>query len=160
MSRIQVAIVMGSLSDREAMEEAAHLLEDFGVGYEMKVLSAHRSPRLAVDFASTARQRGLQVLIAGAGSAAHLAGVLASRSLLPAIGVPLATSPLQGLDSLLSTVQMPAGVPVATMAIGKSGARNAALFAIQILSRQDPALLEALTRYRERQESRIEETQL
>lgn len=151
-----VGILMGSQSDAEVMRECARLLEEFEVPYEMRVLSAHRTPEKTAEYAATAEERGIQVLIAGAGAAAHLAGVVAAHSLLPVIGVPLASSSLQGLDSLLSTVQMPGGIPVASMAIGKAGAKNAALFAIQILGRRDPALTDRLRTYRARMRAKIQ----
>lgn len=160
MSAPLVSVVMGSPSDAEVMREAAQTLEEFAVPFEMKVLSAHRSPKAAADYASAAESRGLQVLIAGAGAAAHLAGALAAHSVLPVIGVPLDSSPLKGMDSLLATVQMPAGVPVATMAIGKSGARNAALFAVQILSRGDATLVQKLHDYRRLMRARLEAVEL
>jgi len=137
-----VGVIMGSDSDLGVMEEALQVLETFGVPFEVRVLSAHRSPHETGSYARTASERGLKVLIAGAGWAAHLAGVLASETTLPVIGVPIGSSSLQGMDALLSTVQMPPGVPVATMAIGKGGARNAALFAVQILALQNPRLAE------------------
>ena len=140
----KIGILMGSKSDQEVMTEAARILEQFAVPYEMKVLSAHRAPKKTAEYAATAEERGLQAIIAGAGAAAHLAGALASHTILPIIGVPIGSSPLKGLDALLATVQMPAGIPVATVAIGKAGARNAALLAIQILSRSDPALVRKL----------------
>ena len=140
----KIGILMGSKSDQEIMAEAARILEQFAVPYEMQVLSAHRAPKKTAEYAATAEERGLQAIIAGAGAAAHLAGALASHTILPIIGVPIGSSPLKGLDALLATVQMPAGIPVATVAIGKSGARNAALLAIQILGRSDPALVKKL----------------
>ncbi len=148
MSQPRVGILMGSQSDAEVMSHASQMLTEFGVEHEVKVLSAHRAPDLTAEYARTAAEHGIEVLIAGAGAAAHLAGSLAAHSLLPVIGVPLAASSLQGMDALLATVQMPGGIPVATMAIGKAGAKNAALFAIQILSRQDAALIEKLAQYR------------
>ncbi len=160
MGEALVGILMGSQSDAEVMRECAKLLEEFEVPYEMNVLSAHRTPELTAEYARTAEQRGIHVLIAGAGAAAHLAGAIAAQSLLPVIGVPLASSSLQGLDSLLSTVQMPGGIPVASMAIGKAGAKNAALFAIQILSRRDPSLTDRLRGYRARMRSQIQVIQI
>jgi phosphoribosylaminoimidazole carboxylase PurE protein len=145
-----VGIVMGSDSDFKVMQEALEVFEEFGVPYDLRVLSAHRSPQLAAAYARTAADRGLRVLIAGAGWAAHLAGVLAAETPLPVIGVPIDSSPLQGLDALLSTVQMPPGVPVATMSIGKGGARNAALFAVQILALSDVSLAEKYRLHKER----------
>jgi phosphoribosylaminoimidazole carboxylase PurE protein len=129
-----VGIVMGSASDWPSLEAAASLLRDWGIGVEVSVASAHRSPQRAQAYAREAADRGLKIIIAAAGAAAHLAGVLAAETILPVIGVPLPSSSLQGLDSLLSTVQMPAGVPVATMALGPAGAMNAALLAAQILA--------------------------
>lgn len=143
-----VGIIMGSDSDLPIMEEAFNVLEEFQVDYEVRVLSAHRSPRATAEYARSAEERGLRVLIAGAGWAAHLAGVLAAETILPVIGVPLDSSPLQGIDSLLSTVQMPPGIPVASMAIGKGGAKNAALFAVQVLALQDPDLCGKLREFK------------
>lgn len=145
----RVGVVMGSDSDLPVMEEALKTLEAFGVPYEVRILSAHRSPEETAHYARTSEERNLKVLIAGAGWAAHLAGVLAAETTLPVIGVPIDSSPLLGMDALLSTVQMPPGVPVATMAIGKGGARNAAVFAVQILALQDPALAKRLSIYKE-----------
>ena len=150
MSNVQVAILMGSVSDSGIMRETANILGQFGVGYEMRVLSAHRTPDATQEYVRTAESRGIHVLIAGAGAAAHLAGALAAHSTLPVIGVPLDSSSLRGMDALLATVQMPGGIPVASMAIGKAGARNAGLFAVQILSRMDPDLVEKLRAYREK----------
>lgn len=135
-----VGVLMGSDSDLPVMEEALGVFDTFGVACEVKVLSAHRCPEETARYAAEAAGRGIQVLIAGAGWAAHLAGVVASQTTLPVIGVPIDSSPLNGMDALLSTVQMPPGIPVATMAIGKGGARNAALFAVQILALQDATL--------------------
>lgn len=135
-----VSIIMGSKSDVAVMESAARLLARFEIPYEMKILSAHRTPDQAAEYVTALAGRGVKVLIAGAGWAAHLAGVSAARTTLPVIGVPIDSSPLNGMDALLSTVQMPPGVPVATMAIGKGGAHNAAVFAVRILSLLDPAL--------------------
>jgi len=145
----QVGIVMGSDSDAEVMFEAARALEEFGVPFEMEVCSAHRTPQRAHRYSRDARARGLKVIIAGAGGAAHLAGVMAAGTTLPVIAVPLAATPLGGLDALLASVQMPAGVPVGTVAIGKMGARNAGLLAVQILAVHDAALAAALARARE-----------
>ena len=135
-----VGIIMGSNSDIPVMEEAIRVLERFRVPYEMKILSAHRTPDEAAAYTKDIAERGIKVLIAGAGWAAHLAGAAAAQTTVPVIGVPIDSSPLNGMDALLSTVQMPPGVPVATMAIGKGGAYNAAIFAIQILSLLDPKL--------------------
>ena len=140
MKRIEVAVLMGSESDLPVMERAGKMLDRLGVGYETFVLSAHRSPRKTRDFARSARRRGIKVIIAGAGMAAHLPGVVASETTLPVIGVPLARSALGGLDSLHSIVQMPSGVPVATMAIGEAGACNAAILAAEILALGNAAL--------------------
>jgi len=135
-----VGIVMGSDSDLEVMQEATRILKQFGVPYEITVASAHRSPERAAAFAATARERGIRVIIAGAGHAAHLAGAMAAHTSLPVIGVPIDSSCLQGFDALLSTVQMPPGVPVATLSIGKPGAGNAAILAVQILALSDTVL--------------------
>jgi phosphoribosylaminoimidazole carboxylase PurE protein len=140
-----VGIVMGSSSDLETMRQAADILKEFGVPYEMKVVSAHRTPTDMVAYAQSARERGLKVIIAGAGGAAHLPGMIASLTTLPVIGVPIWTKALSGVDSLYSIVQMPAGIPVATMAIG--GATNAGLLAARILGASDPSLSEKLTDY-------------
>ncbi|MCH8319798.1 MAG: 5-(carboxyamino)imidazole ribonucleotide mutase [Acidobacteria bacterium] len=155
MTTPKIGILMGSKSDADIMGEAARILEEFGVPHEMKVLSAHRTPQETSEYAQSAESRGIQALIAGAGYAAHLAGALAAHSTLPIIGVPLDASSLQGLDSLLSTVQMPKGIPVACMGIGKAGAINAALFAVQILARSDPALAQKLKEYREKMRQEI-----
>jgi phosphoribosylaminoimidazole carboxylase PurE protein len=140
---------MGSESDLPVMEEASKILAEFGVPYEIVISSAHRTPDETQNYAKEARAKGRKVLIAGAGHAAHLAGVIAAHTTLPVIGVPIDSSALQGLDSLLSTVQMPGGIPVATMAIGKSGARNAGLFAVSILSIDHPELEAKLREYRQ-----------
>lgn len=144
----RVGIVMGSDSDLGVMRAAADMLKKFGIGYEMTVASAHRSPARAADFAAGAEQRGLQVIIAGAGHAAHLAGVLAAHTVLPVIGVPIDSSCLNGWDALLSTVQMPPGIPVATVSIGKPGAKNAGILAAQIIGRCDQAVAEKLTAFK------------
>ena len=143
-ARVSVGIVMGSESDRAVMEEALHVLEEFGVGGEIAVRSAHRTPDAAARWARTARARGLEVIIAGAGGAAHLAGAMAAHSRLPVLGVPLASSPLGGFDALLATVQMPPGVPVGTLGVGAWGARNAAFLALRILALSDAALFRRL----------------
>ena len=148
-------IIMGSSSDWETMRHAAELLEELGVPHEVRVVSAHRTPDLLFEYASTARGRGLEVIVAGAGGAAHLPGMAAAKTTLPVIGVPVESKALNGLDSLLSIVQMPAGVPVATVAIGAAGARNAALLAAAILASGRPAISEALERYRERQTAEV-----
>ena len=144
-----VGIIMGSDSDLPVMQEAFEVLTNFGIPAEITVASAHRSPQRVSEYARSAKRRGLKVLIAGAGGAAHLAGVLAAETSLPVIGVPIESSPLTGWDALLSTVQMPAGVPVATMAVGKAGARNAAILAAQILAVADGRLQERLEHYKE-----------
>lgn len=143
-----VGIVMGSDSDLGVMAAAAEILEKFGIPYVMTVASAHRSPQRAARFAASARKKGIKVIIAGAGHAAHLAGAMAAHTTLPIIGVPIDSSCLQGLDALLSTVQMPPGIPVATVAIGKPGAQNAGMLAVQILALGDPAVEQKLVRYR------------
>jgi 5-(carboxyamino)imidazole ribonucleotide mutase len=150
MSSPLVGVVMGSKSDWDTMSQADAILTEFGVPHECRVMSAHRSPVLVADYASTAANRGLEVIIAGAGGAAHLAGVVAAHTVLPVIGVPMQSSALNGLDSLLSTVQMPKGVPVATVAIGPSGAANAGLLAIAILATSRPELRAKLQAYRDR----------
>lgn len=143
-----VGIVMGSDSDYEIMAEAAKALKEFGIGFEMTVASAHRSPERAAAWARGARERGIGCLIAGAGAAAHLAGVLAAETTLPVIAVPINATALQGLDALLAMVQMPAGIPVATMAIGKAGARNAGIFAVQLMSVNDADLAGKLVEFK------------
>jgi len=153
----RVGIVMGSDSDAEAMQPCAEVLEEFGVPHEIRILSAHRTPEAAHDYAASAADRGLEVLIAAAGGAAHLAGVLAGLAPLPVIGVPMPTSALSGLDSLLSTVQMPRGVPVATVAVGKAGPVNAAVLAVQILSVADADLRERLVAYKARLAEKVTE---
>lgn len=143
-----VAVIMGSLSDWETMKQAAYILEEFGIDFDKKVVSAHRTPEIMMNFAKNAEQQGYKLIIAGAGGAAHLPGMVAAMTLLPVIGVPIQSRALSGLDSLYSIVQMPGGVPVASMAIGTSGAKNAALYAIQILSLADKNLAEKLKKYR------------
>jgi 5-(carboxyamino)imidazole ribonucleotide mutase len=150
---------MGSKSDWEAMSQASAILSEFGIAHESRVLSAHRTPALTSEYASTAAGRGVQVIIAGAGGAAHLAGVVAAHTVLPVIGVPM-TSALNGLDSLLSTVQMPKGIPVATVAIGASGAANAGLLAVAILATSRPDLRAKLQAYREKLADAVRETKL
>ena len=146
-----VGIIMGSKSDWETMLEAHRVLDEFGVPHEYRVLSAHRAPRAVGEYASTAEERGLRVIIGAAGAAAHLAGVLAAYTILPVLGVPIESPALKGMDSLLSTVQMPGGIPVGTLAIGKAGAKNAALLAIAMLATTDKALRDKLQAYREKQ---------
>jgi phosphoribosylaminoimidazole carboxylase PurE protein len=150
-----VGIVMGSDSDWEVMENAAAVLTDLKIPFEMTVSSAHRSPERTADYARSAREKGLRVIIAGAGAAAHLAGSIAALTTLPVIGVPLDSAALKGLDALLATVQMPAGVPVATMAIGTAGAKNAAIFAAQILSVGDPEVAERLEQFKAEMASKV-----
>jgi phosphoribosylaminoimidazole carboxylase PurE protein len=157
-NEVQVGIVLGSASDWPAVEPAVKLLEEWDVAYEVVVASAHRSPARAHDYASKAEGRGLEVIIAVAGAAAHLAGVLASQTILPVIGVPIASSPLQGMDSLLATAQMPAGIPVATMALGSAGARNAVILAVQILARRDHRLRELLIAYKQDLARKVEKS--
>ena len=151
----RVALVMGSESDLPVVEAAVDVLEQFGVPFEMRVLSAHRSPEAVEQFAREAPARGVQVIIAAAGGAAHLAGVLAASTALPVIGLPIPTDRMGGLDSLLSTVQMPAGVPVATVGLGTSGAANAGILAVQILAGPDPTLREALRQHKEALAERV-----
>ena len=146
---VSVGILMGSDSDYPVMSEAAKTLDKFGVGYEIEVVSAHRTPARAHEYATTAASRGLKILIAAAGAAAHLAGVMAANTTLPVIGVPMGSSSLNGLDALLSTVQMPGGIPVATMAIDKAGAVNAAIFAAQILGLSDPEIARKIVKHKE-----------
>lgn len=153
----QVGIVMGSDSDLSVMESASAVLKDFGVAFEITVASAHRSPQRAAEWAASARERGIKIIIAGAGHAAHLAGAMAAHTSLPIIGVPIDSSCLQGMDALLATVQMPPGVPVATMAIGKSGARNAGILAVQILALADPVLAEKLEEYKQNMVAKVEQ---
>lgn len=155
-----VAVIMGSKSDWDTMRHADETLTEFGVEHECRVMSAHRSPALATELASTAESRGIEVVIAAAGGAAHLAGVLAAHTTLPVLGVPMKSDALNGLDSLLSTVQMPGGIPVATLAIGKPGAINAALFAVAILGNSRPELRQKLHEFRAAQEKKIRETVL
>jgi len=146
-----IGIVMGSTSDWETMKAAAKMLEEFGVPYEAKAMSAHRTPQAVAEWASNAHKKGLKVMIAAAGGAAHLAGVVAAHTTLPVLGVPMPSKHLQGLDSLLSTVQMPKGIPVATFAIGEAGAANAALFAVALLALSDKALAKKLEQFRRQQ---------
>jgi 5-(carboxyamino)imidazole ribonucleotide mutase len=150
-----VAVVMGSTSDWETLRHAAEMLEKFGVAHERRVVSAHRTPVLMAEFAQGAAGRGIQVIIAGAGGAAHLPGMIAAHTSLPVLGVPVESKVLRGVDSLLSIVQMPAGVPVGTLAIGEAGAKNAGLLAVGILALQDAELRAALDRYREHQTSSV-----
>ena len=151
MTNSVIGIIMGSRSDWRVLESAALVLDEFGIGYETKVVSAHRTPDRLVQYARTARERGLKAIIAGAGGAAHLPGMTAAMTPLPVLGVPVDATALNGMDALMSIVQMPKGVPVATFAVGQSGAVNAGLFAASILAIEDPAIREALDQYRERQ---------
>jgi 5-(carboxyamino)imidazole ribonucleotide mutase len=155
MNKPLVAIVMGSDSDWPVMKIAAQMLADFGVAYEAKVVSAHRTPDLMFKFAESAASEGYQIIIAGAGGAAHLPGMVAAKTTLPVLGVPVPTKHLQGQDSLLSIVQMPKGIPVATFAIGDAGAANAGLFAVSILANQDAGLAEKLAEFRAKQSDKV-----
>ena len=146
-----VGVIMGSKSDWETMRHADEMLSQFGVPHECRIVSAHRTPGWLAEYAQTAEERGLEVIIAGAGGAAHLPGMAAAQSLLPVLGVPVQSQALQGLDSLLSIVQMPGGVPVATLAIGRAGATNAALLAVSILANSRPELREKLRKFRQQQ---------
>jgi 5-(carboxyamino)imidazole ribonucleotide mutase len=150
-AKIVVGIIMGSKSDWPTMEEAAKILDDFGIAYEAEVVSAHRTPDKMMTYAASAKARGLRILIAGAGGAAHLPGMVASKTSLPVLGVPVKSRALAGLDSLLSIAQMPAGIPVATFAIGEAGAKNAALFAASILALGDEGLAKKLEKFRSAQ---------
>ncbi len=160
MSKIDVAILMGSKTDLPVMQEAANMLKDFGVSYEMKVLSAHRTPKETAEYAEKAKSKGIKVFICGAGGSAALAGVVAAHTILPVIGIPVDSTPLLGLDSLLSTVQMPPGVPVASVAIGKMGGKNAGLLALRILAVTDKTIEKKLVDYREDQRQTILKTEL
>lgn len=150
MATSQVSVVMGSQSDYSVMENCLKMLDKFDIPYEVKVLSAHRMPELTLNYAKSLRERGIKIVIAGAGGAAHLAGAIAANTTLPVIAVPLDSSPLQGVDALYSTVQMPVGVPVACMAIGIPGARNAAILAAQILSLSSSKIENKLKRYKDK----------
>ncbi|NNE99417.1 MAG: 5-(carboxyamino)imidazole ribonucleotide mutase [Pyrinomonadaceae bacterium] len=150
-----VAVIMGSTSDWKTMKNAAEILKDFGVEHECRVVSAHRTPDLLFEFAKTAEERGVEVIIAGAGGAAHLPGMCASQTVLPVLGVPVKSKALSGMDSLLSIAQMPAGIPVGTLAIGDAGARNAALLAVSILAGSRPELRKKLKEFREKQTSKV-----
>jgi 5-(carboxyamino)imidazole ribonucleotide mutase len=151
----KVGIIMGSRSDWQTMSAAAQMLEELGVPHEVRVVSAHRTPDLLFEYAATAQERGLQVIIAGAGGAAHLPGMVAAKSLLPVLGVPVESKALSGMDSLFSIVQMPKGIPVGTLAIGPAGAANAALLAASMLANQDTALRQALADFRARQTEQV-----
>lgn len=150
-----VGLIMGSKSDWETLQSTADTLTTLAIPYEVKVVSAHRTPDLLYEYASSAEERGLQVIIAGAGGAAHLPGMVAAKTLLPVIGVPIQSKTLQGVDSVLSILQMPAGIPVGTLAIGKAGAINAALYAAAILARQFPAIHQTLVNYRQQQTQNV-----
>src|SRR2546425_2075684 len=150
-----VSIIMGSKSDWETMEHAANTLEELGVPHEVRVLSAHRTPDQLLEYATNAEDRGIEVIIAAAGEAAHLAGVTAAYTIIPVLGVPMESPSLKGLDSLLSTVQMPGGIPVGTLAIGRAGAKNAALLAVAILANKRPDLREKLHRFRAEQKKKV-----
>jgi phosphoribosylaminoimidazole carboxylase PurE protein len=157
MSEPLVSIVMGSDSDLEIMRETGKALEGLGIAYEMDVTSAHRSPERTAEYARKAAGRGIRVIVAGAGGAAHLAGVIAAHTSLPVIGVPIPSTPLQGMDSLLATVQMPAGIPVATVAIGKPGATNAGILAAQILALSDAGLAKKMAAHKQKLANSVEE---
>lgn len=156
-SLVLVSVVMGSDSDLPIMMEAKKILEEFGIGHELILTSAHRTPHRTTKFAASAAGRGVKVIIVGAGAAAHLAGVIAAQTSLPVIGVPIDSTSLNGLDALLSTVQMPGGIPVATMAIGKAGAKNAALFAVRLLALENKALAAKLSAYIKKMAKDVEE---
>jgi phosphoribosylaminoimidazole carboxylase PurE protein len=157
MAKPVVGILMGSDSDLPVMQEAGAMLQEFGIEYEMTIASAHRTPKKVLEYSLTAEKRGLKVIIAGAGWAAHLAGVVASQTTLPVIGVPIDSSPLNGLDALLATVQMPGGVPVATMSLGKAGAKNAGVFAAQIIAVSDVKVSNRLKVFKVEMEREVEE---
>ena len=158
MTKPVISIIMGSKSDWATMQKAAEVLDNFGVAYEKKVVSAHRTPDLMFRHAEEARSRGIKVIIAGAGGAAHFPGMVAAKTTLPVIGVPVKSRALSGVDSLYSIVQMPGGIPVATMAIGEAGATNAALFALRLLSVEDKAIADALANFAEEQGKIAEES--
>ncbi|MCO6512171.1 MAG: 5-(carboxyamino)imidazole ribonucleotide mutase [Aridibacter famidurans] len=155
-----VGIIMGSKSDWDTMKKAADILKDFGVEHECKVVSAHRTPDLLFEYAKSAEERGIEVIIAGAGGAAHLPGMTASQTVLPVLGVPVKSRALSGIDSLLSIAQMPAGIPVGTLAIGDAGAKNAALLAVSILANSRPELRERLKKFREVQTASVLDSEL
>ena len=156
MAKAQVGIVIGSISDKEYIMETCKILDFFDIQYELTVCSAHRTPAKAAEYADSAAKKGLEIIIAGAGAAAHLGGVLASHTVLPVIGIPIPSSELKGVDSLYSIVQMPAGIPVATMAIGKSGAKNAGKLAAEILALKNPSLTKKLKEYRKELADKVE----
>ena len=155
MKKPVVGVVMGSDSDWKVMSHACEILKEFGVPHEAKVVSAHRTPDAMFEYAETAAERGIQVIIAGAGGAAHLPGMLASKTIVPVLGVPVTSRALKGLDSLLSIVQMPKGIPVATFAIGEAGAANAGLFAVSLLANQDKKYARKLSAFRKKQRARV-----
>jgi 5-(carboxyamino)imidazole ribonucleotide mutase len=156
----KISIIMGSQSDLGTLQEAIDLLKEFKVSFEVKVLSAHRTPKELAKYVEEAQKKGTKVFIAGAGGAAALAGVIASHTTLPVIGIPIETKSLKGLDSLLSTVQMPAGIPVACMAIGKAGAKNAAIFALEILGAADKSVSKKLSTYKKSMAAKIKKTKI
>jgi len=156
-SQPKVGILMGSDSDLDVMREAEKRLDFFGIAFETRIMSAHRTPDIAAEYSATAAERGLEVIICGAGAAAHLAGAIAANTTLPVIGVPIDSSGLKGLDALLATAQMPAGIPVATMAIGKAGAANAAIFAAQIVGRKDADVAAKLVQFKKDMAAGVEE---
>ncbi len=159
-AEIQVSVIMGSQSDWDTMRHAHEMLDRFEIAHECRVISAHRTPDLAADYAKSAAGRGVRVIIAGAGGAAHLAGVVAAHTPLPVLGVPMLGWALNGMDALLATVQMPGGVPVGTLSIGKAGAKNAALFAVRILALEDSELREKLRRFHEEETRKVMATEL
>ena len=156
MTKPQVGIVIGSISDKEYIMETCKILDFFGIQYELTVCSAHRTPAKAAEYAGNATKNGLEIIIAGAGAAAHLGGVIASHTVLPVIGIPIPSSELKGVDALYSTVQMPGGIPVATMAIGKGGAKNAGILAAEILALKNPSLTKKLKEYRKELADKVE----
>lgn len=155
-----VALIMGSSSDWQTMKAAAQILDEFGVSYDKRVVSAHRTPELMADFATSARDKGYKIIIAGAGGAAHLPGMVAAQTTLPVIGVPVKSRALSGLDSLYSIVQMPGGIPVATMAIGEAGAKNAGLFAVQTLALANEHLYDLIIHYRQEAEKMVKASEV
>jgi phosphoribosylaminoimidazole carboxylase PurE protein len=157
IAKPRVGILMGSDSDLEVMQEAEKRLDYFGIAYETRIMSAHRTPEKAAEYAATAQERGLDAIIAGAGAAAHLAGAIAANTTLPVIGIPIDSSSLKGLDALLATVQMPEGIPVATMAIGKAGAANAGIFAAQIVARKDSGVAAKLAKFKKEMAAGVED---
>lgn len=155
INKTLVAVIMGSKSDWETMRHADEMLTNFGIGHECRIVSAHRTPALMAEFAAAAEARGIEVIIAGAGGSAHLPGMVAAQTLIPVLGVPVESHALKGMDSLLSIVQMPGGIPVGTLAIGKAGATNAALLAVAILANSRPELRERLRQFRKEQTSKV-----